>query len=311
LATGEISSYAWSFGDGGTSNAQHPVYEYTASGTYTVTLKVVGPGGENSLTRVNYISVAIPPPTAAFTGFPLSGTVPLTVNFTNASTGQFDSYLWDFGDGGSSSLSDPSHTYLDTGTFSVTLIVVGPSGADTLTFQDYIKVESPLPVASFSADPTTGVSPLLVQFTNSSTGTILSQSWDFGDGGASIDFAPSHQYQNSGVYSVTLALLGPSGVDTLRLTDYITVLAPPPVPDFSADQTSGAAPLDVQFTDLSTGAITAYEWDFGDSTTLAEPSPLHTYSSAGTYSVKLTVTGPGGSNTMTKTDYITVTSLKK
>lgn len=81
----------------------------------------------------------------------------------------------------------------------------------------------------------------------------------------------------------------------------------PPVADFSADPTSGDAPLQVQFTELATGAITAYDWDFGDGNTSGLASPVHNYASAGTYTVSLTVSGPGGADTETKTDYINVT----
>ncbi|NQT24520.1 PKD domain-containing protein, partial [candidate division KSB1 bacterium] len=86
------------------------------------------------------------------------------------------------------------------------------------------------------------------------------------------------------------------------------VVVPPPVANFSGSPTSGTAPLAVNFTDASTGSITSRSWNFGDGGTSASTSPSHTYSSGGTYTVSLTVTGPGGSDTETKSNYITATS---
>ena len=100
---------------------------------------------------------------------------------------------------------------------------------------------------------------------------------------------------------------GPGGSNTATKT--ITVTAPPvakPVAAFSATPTSGRLPLKVAFTDTSTGSITTWAWDFGNGSTSTLRQPTHTYTTAGTYTVKLTVTGPGGSNTATKTGYITV-----
>jgi hypothetical protein len=87
-----------------------------------------------------------------------------------------------------------------------------------------------------------------------------------------------------------------------------TFFVPAPVADFSASPTSGKPPLSVVFTNTSTGNITGMTWDFGDSSTSTSENPAHTYSSAGTYTVQLTVSGPGGSDTETKTDYISVRS---
>jgi len=82
----------------------------------------------------------------------------------------------------------------------------------------------------------------------------------------------------------------------------------PPVADFSANPTSGSAPLAVQFTDLSSGSPTSWSWTFGDAGTSTQQNPSHTYSAAGSYTVSLTATNAGGPNTQTKTNYITVTS---
>ena len=167
---------------------------------------------------------------------------------------------------------------------------------------------SPEPISDFMGSPPLGKTPLAVYFEDLSTGEITSWSWDFGDAGTSPAQNPSHTYNTPGTYTVSLTVTGPGGSDTEIKTDYITVTPPAPVADFSADPTSGTAPLAVNFTDLSTGSITNWSWNFGDGGTSTEQNPTHTYNTAGTYTVSLTVTGPGGSDTETKIDYITVST---
>ncbi|MFH0945878.1 MAG: PKD domain-containing protein, partial [Planctomycetota bacterium] len=168
----------------------------------------------------------------------------------------------------------------------------------------------PAPVAEFSGTPTSGVVPLGVSFTDlSSGGPVTSWSWDFGDTTSSTLQNPNHTYTSAGTYTVSLTATGPGGVDTETKVGYITVDEQPPVADFSGTPTSGTAPLLVTFTDLTSGGpVTGWSWDFGDTGTSTLQHPTHTYTTSGTYTVSLTVTGPGGNDTITKTDYITVTA---
>jgi PKD repeat protein len=166
------------------------------------------------------------------------------------------------------------------------------------------------PVAKFSASTTSGNAPLAMNFINSSTGTITSYAWNFGDGSTSTAQSPSKVYSAPGVYSVSLTVKGPGGSNTQTSSNYITVLNPAgstaPVASFSANATSGTAPMSVNFSSASTGNITSYAWTFGDGTTSTLQNPSHAYANAGVYTVSLKVTGPGGSNTQPKTNYITV-----
>jgi len=306
-STGAASSWAWTFGDGGTSTLQNPSHIYLDAGAYSVTLTVTGPGGSDTLTRTNYIDVAEPPPVANLSGTPTSGTAPLAVAFADVSTGAVTSWNWDFGDSNTSTVQHPNHTYLAVGTYSVTLTVTGPGGSDALTRTNYIDVTEPAPVAGFSGTPTSGTSPLTVAFADSSTGAVSSYAWAFGDGGTSTLQNPAHVYAAVGTYSVSLTVTGPGGSDALTRTNYIDVTEPAPVAGFSGVPTSGTSPLTVAFADSSTGVVSSYAWAFGDGATSTLQSPSHVYSVAGTYSVSLTVTGPGGSDTLTRTNYIDVT----
>jgi subtilisin len=247
-------------------------------------------------------------PVARFVGSPTSGTAPLTVSFTDQSTGTVTSWSWTFGDGGSSSLRNPSHRYTSAGTYTVRLTVSGPKGSDTETLDGYITVGTvQAPVAQFAGSPTSGDAPLTVSFTDQSTGTINNWSWNFGDGGTSTQASPSHQYTSAGTYTVSLTVSGPGGSDTESKTGYVIVTAPaPPNAAFVGSPTRGDAPLTVSFTDQSTGAVTSWSWTFGDGATSTQQHPSHTYSAPGTYDVSLTVTGPGGSDTATASGYVLV-----
>jgi PKD repeat protein len=165
------------------------------------------------------------------------------------------------------------------------------------------------PVAAFTGSPTSGTAPLAVTFTDSSTGSITNRFWDFGDSNTTntSNTTMGHTY-NTGTYTVTLIVSGSSGSDTNTKVSYIVATnIAPPVASFTGNPTNGAAPLNVTFTDTSTGSITNRFWDFGDSTSTNTTSTSvgHTYN-AGTFGVNLTVSGPGGSNTVSKSNYITV-----
>ena len=174
------------------------------------------------------------------------------------------------------------------------------------------------PVASFTGTPVSGLSPLTVTFTDSSTGTsIRNRRWDFGDGNIT-NYAtatnPVHRYTNAGTYSVNLTVTNAGGSNSQLRSNYITVTAPPaaPVASFTGTPVSGLAPLTVTFTDSSTGtSITNRRWDFGDGNITnyaTATNPVHRYTNAGTYSVNLTVTNAGGSNSQLRSNYITVTA---
>ena len=309
-STGTITSYAWTFGDGTTSTAANPSKVYSAAGTYTVNLTVTGPGGSNTQTRTNYIAVtALAPPVAQFTGTPTSGQGPLTVSFTNTSTGSITSYAWTFGDGTTSTAANPVKAYSAAGNYTVSLTVTGPGGGNTQTRTNYVTVTPPAPVAQFTATPTSGVAPQTVNFTSTSTGSITSYAWTFGDGTTSTAANPTKVYSAAGNYTVSLTVTGPGGSNTQTRTNYITVTtaAGAPVAQFiAATKTWGKPRLTVPFTNMSTGNITSYAWNFGDGTTSAAANPTKVYSAVGTYTVSLKVTGPGGSNTQIRNNYITV-----
>jgi PKD repeat protein len=306
-STGSPTSWAWNFGDSGTSTSRNPSHSYSSPGSYTVSLTAANPGNSDTETKTNYINI---PPQPNFSANLTSGNVPLTVNFTNQTIGTVSSYSWNFGDGGTSSVANPSHTYNSAGSFTVSLTVTGAGGTKTETKANYIVTTFAGPVANFYGSPTSGTVPLSVSFTNTSSGDISSYSWNFGDGSSSSLANPSHTYNSAGTFSVSLTVTGPGGSDSETKSGYITVTNPgdPPIANFYGSPTSGSYPLTVTFTNISTGDISSYSWNFGDGASSTLENPTYTYNSAGTYSVSLTVTGPGGSDSETKSGYITVTN---
>ena len=275
--------------------------------TVVVTL---APGADYQIGSSNSATVIIhghqsSGPTASFTANPTSGSAPLTVQFSDTSTGSPTNWDWNFGDGSpDGTAQNPSHTYNSAGTFTATLTVTG-NGQTSSASQTITVTNAPASVtANFSANPTSGNAPLTVQFTDQSSGSITSRDWDFGDGTAhSSALNSSHTYNNAGDYTVTLMVSGSGGSNSKSLTIQVTTAPPPPpTANFGANPTSGNAPLTVQFSDQSSGSITSRDWNFGDGSAHSSAlNPSHTYNSAGSYTVTLTVTGSGGSNSKSVT----------
>ncbi|WP_231593713.1 PKD domain-containing protein [Methanosarcina siciliae] len=249
---------------------------------------------------------------ANFTANVTSGNAPLNVKFTDTSTGTPANWTWEFGDGETSTEQNPTHTYTAEGTYTVKLTVSNSLGSDSEEKTGYITVGSVVlaPEANFSADPTTGTAPLSVQFTDESTNTPTSWTWDFGEGDTSTEQNPTHTYETIGTYTVKLTATNYGGSNSTIKTDYITVTSDvsAPIASFTMDSNSGRVPFTVKFTDTSNGSVSSWKWDFGDGGTATEQNPTHTYVTEGSYNITLTATGPGGSNTITSTEPVVVSA---
>jgi PKD repeat protein len=167
--------------------------------------------------------ISIPPPIARFTASPTAGKVPLTVYFTDLSTGSPTSWAWDFGDNTTSNLRNPVHTYTVHGTYTVRLLASNSGGGNMEAKIYYITVNPAYapPGASFSADRPTMAQPFTVQFLDRSTGPPTGWSWNFGDGGTSDEQNPVHTYPGPGTFIVTLDVSNPAGSGTT--TGFVTL----------------------------------------------------------------------------------------
>jgi len=245
-------------------------------------------------------------PVASFTVTPATGPAPLLVQYDASSTIDPDNdtltYGWDFGDGTTGSAISGFHTYTIPGAYVVQLVVTDPDGK-TSTLSRSILVTAPdnaVPVASFSAAPTSGTAPLVVVFnaaaSNDPDGTIASYAWSFGDGATAAGKNATHGYNTEGAYVVTLTVEDNEGA-TATESVIILVSAPGnqlPVADFTADpEGSFLIPTTITFDASASqdpdGSIVAYQWDFGDGGSGAGQTTTHEYTSYGTYNVILTV----------------------
>ena len=306
------TSWLWNFGDNTTSVEQNPVHIYTVPGTYSVTLTATNSAGSDSITKPELINAqpSVIKPVADFIANPTSGMVPLTVNFTDTSKNTPTSWAWNFGDGTSSVEQNPTHIYTTPGKYSVTLNATNSAGTDSITKPELINAQPCVvkPVADFTGAPTSGVAPLLVSFVDLSLNGPTSWSWAFGDGKTSVEQNPTHTYEAPGKYTVSLEVKNEAGTDNKTIPDYINVTKPgcPPDAQFRASPTIGIAPLAVSFTDLTSGNPTSWAWNFGDNGTADQQHPEHTYQSPGEYTVTLTAKNEFGDSTEVREKYIKV-----
>ena len=341
-STGTVSSLSWDFGDGNTSTATNPTHTYTANGTYSVTLTVTGSAGSDSLTRTDYITVSSPPPGGVSDGsFELqtAGSTPTTPWSVTSGTGHVvnpaggttsdngmpsDGTQWgEISAESTNNATPPSNpggvTNPPVGGAGISTTFTYAAGASELnfdaaflrnesansTFNDWMSVDisdGSTTVNLYFKDtssPTSGTSAkygyamtpvetttadLAVLFPSSTPSTLFTFTAQVGNGTDGIQASRGY-------------------IDNVRLEGLVGV----PTAEFSGTPTSGTVPLAVSFTDLSTGSVTGWAWDFGDGATSSAQNPSHTYTAAGTYTVALTATGSGGSNTNTKVGFIPVT----
>ena len=256
--------------------------------------------------------------TSAFTASPKTGCTPLYVSFNNTSTGSGTlTYSWDFGNGNTSNLQNPSQTYNTCGNYVVTLTV--SNGSKTATDTAHITVYCK-PIVNFTYDNSSGCPGTCVLFTNTSvagSGTISSVFWDFGDGNTSTSATPMHCYMSPGIYNVTLTVTNSFGCSNSTVISNAITINKPPVANFSGTPTFQCqAPATVNFSNFSSGSGNLmYKWDFGDpgsgsSNASTASTPAHTYNASGSYTVMLIVTdGNGCKDTLILTNYINIGSL--
>ena len=298
-----ITSYRWDFDDGTLSSLKNPAHLFPSTGIYTVKHNVITDVGCISDTAEQVVNLSSSP-TARFQP---SGTYCPggTITFTDQSTttiSTLNKWIWNFGDGApdftTNTNAPQSHTYANPGTYYVTLQVETVSGCRSGVFRDTIVI-NPNPVANFTFG--NGCLPnATIQFTNSSTISDGSQAqltytWDFGDGGSSTNANPSHTYAGTGPYNVTLVTTSNNGCTNNTVKSVATIFAQP-VAQFTAPaEVCLGAPVNLQDQSTTTNSnITSWNWNFGDGTTSTQQNPVKNYTSAGNYTITLTVTTAAG-----------------
>ena len=188
-STGSISAWNWSFGDGQYDNAQNPTHTYAVDGSYTVTLNVTGPGGNSTMKKYNYVVVSTLPAVADFIVYPKTGDAPLSILYTDMSSGHPTSWLWDFGDGFTSNTAWGFHTYTLPGTYTISLTVTPGSS----TKMDTVTVTSP------SVTPTPTVTPTPIPPSNPNIVATYYDNMDWSSVVATVQYPEIRLANDAGV----------------------------------------------------------------------------------------------------------------
>lgn len=297
-ATGNTDlSFEWNYGDSSPLDTiVDTTHVYSASGSYSVTLTSTIFGWSGNCSDDTVFVIGSTPPVAAYSS---AGTA-LMYQFTNSTSGGATSYLWDFGDGNTSTATDPMHTYLAPGTYTVCLTATSSCGSDS-TCSSITVTNCPAPTPGFSAV----ANQLSVNFTDASVGTgTLSYLWDFGDGTTDTQQSPIHGYASPGTYTVCLTVTDNCGSDST--CSNVTVSCPAPSSGFTFVTNN----RDVTFTNTSIGGTT-YSWTFGDGNSDIGTSPSHTYAADGAYEVCLIASNNCGADTICDTVNVMIIGLEE
>lgn len=285
--TPEVASRTWDFGDGNGSQLQAPVHSYASGGSWPVTLSVTSILNGCSGTATQTVTVSTTP-VAAFSVDPAVGCMPLLVAFTSQSINS-DFAQWSFGDGNTSGLTDPFHTYAQPGTYNVTLVAEHMSGC-TDTASSTVVVH-PLPIAAFTLEPEQSCySPVAVQAINASQGAV-SYAWDLGNGSSSALNQPSVVFNDPSTYTVQLVAFNQYGCTDTATVDF--TVHPTPVASFTVEPSPACATYPVYFFSTSQYA-TSMLWDLGNGQSSTLDAPVTIYPQTGSYDVQLIVFGAGG-----------------
>jgi gliding motility-associated-like protein len=290
------TSYTWTFGDGSpTSSLATPSHVFTAPGVYSVRLVAYNPNACKEYDTV-YLSITVMTNsmTPNFTYGVTDSCGPYTVSFNNTSVfsatpsaSTFTRFLWIFGDGTTFSGNNPgTHNYPDTGTYTIQFVMIDSTACnspDTLT--KIVNIHSNRMIASFNV-PDSLCTGSIIQFSSQSTNATTTL-WTFGDGGTSSTASPSHQYNTSGNYIVTLVVSNPNSCNKIDSMHQTLTISESPVAAFSFTPIIPQPNDSTTFTNLSVRAV-SYEWDFGDGFFSGVTNPVHFYHVTGMYTVCLT-----------------------
>lgn len=291
ITSGSITSNTWSFGDGFSKTAVSPKHKYGLNGNYSAKLTIVSDKGcETTLTKT---AVVNPSPIVSFDVSNICfGDFMRPKNNSTIFAGFIVKSDWDFGDGNSSTQTNPVHKYATKDTFQLKLVSSSNKGCkDSLTKS--VIVDSKVAVNYNYSNTCLGDSTSFTDITNINCGSINGYSWDFGDGNSSSRKNPNHKYASTGTYDVKLIVLQNGGVKDSTIKK-ITIN---PVPSASYSASNGCVGTSTSFTNSSTissGTISNYEWLFGDGSKSTVKSPSHTYTSKGNYSIKMFATSAAG-----------------
>ncbi len=310
---GTIASYSWNFGDGSTDSGVSQWHRFNAPGTYIVSLTVTdNDGASDTMTQAVQVGSSNQPPSAVFTAVPTNPMVNAWVQFDASGSvdadGSIVTYAWNFGDGSTETGTQVWHRFTAAGTYVVTLTVTDDDGStDSTSLAIQVGPSNQSPNAAFAFSPSVPGVNAWVQFDATSSsdvdGTIANVAWNFGDGTTDIGSVVWHRFPAAGTYIVTLTVTDNDGATDI-MTQSILVggsANSAPSASFSLLPASPSIGEWVRFDGTgssdSDGSIASYQWSFGDgSAPVTGPIVYHQFTSAGVYSVSLTVADDDGAS---------------
>jgi PKD repeat protein len=297
-----VDTWTWDFGDGNTSTDQNPFHQYSTAGNYVVSLSITTTDGCGATASQTIWVDSCAQQNDCYAGFTLANNYGCEVNLTDnsfSSLGNIVSWLWDFGDGNTSTAQNPTHHYTADGSYTISLTVSTSDGCGASASQT-VQIDncSPQPdcQASFSAYTYGNCEINFTDQSYSNSANIVSWNWDFGDGNTSTDQNPVHHYGAAGFYTITLTISSSDGCSATE-TQQLSVDSCNTQPNcqasfgyFHGSATGTGNNCEVFFTDQSYSSnanIISWYWDFGDGATSSMPNPVHQYTADGTYAVTL------------------------
>jgi gliding motility-associated-like protein len=273
-------TWLWNFGDGSNSLLQNPTHLYSNPGIYQVSLTV-----QDTITGCNSIAkdtIFISQLTPDFSASSVSGCAPLNVSFQNLTTSigsKGDSYYWDFGDGGISTAENPTRMYTTPGTYSVSLVVSNMNGCvDSIVKTNYIQVNGP--TVDFSSDTTLGTTPLTIQFTDLSSSSVplSSWAWNFDDGNSSTAQNPSHVFNSTRQYDISLSVTDSNNCSaTITKPNFITSGLVSSIQISQPISCNGLSDASLSAINTGGNAPFSYNWSTGETTKNIINKPSGTY----------------------------------
>jgi parallel beta-helix repeat protein len=292
---GQIVSWLWELGDGTNTTERNPSHSYSEKGTYSIKLTIWDEDGGTS-SDLSSIVVGNEAPVVEFSYSPMEPLTFQEIYFQDVShdmDGEIVRWNWDFGDGTSSSLRNPVHSYLHWGSYDVALTVVDDSG-EAASFSLVLQVSNRPPTALFDVTPLPLFSGEVASFHDLSQDPerkLVDWYWEFGDGSHSSLRDSVHSFAEPGNYTITLTVWDDAGDWNLTYME-LSVQDSSPIADFDCSPEEIYSLMEVSFQDLSldpNGDIINWTWSFGDGTGSYLSSPNHTYDRPGYYQIKLSV----------------------
>ncbi len=307
------NAVSWDFGDGSApSTAANPTHAYQNAGFYNITLTRTIGNCTSSKTSTVQVEVFELPDVAYNNDNSFGCSIPHSVNFTGVSS-QATAWLWDFGDGNTSTSQNPNHVYADYGSYNVSLTVTNSNGCENTISTTTIEVTETL--AQIASEQYFGCTPLSVTLVDSSISVlpISDYTWEvlIPSGTLTSNLPqPNFVIPDTGCFDIVLTVSNPLGCMDTRTFGNAICVGMDPVPNFEGSPLVTCVEDSVFFTDLSTQFADTWFWSFGNDKESFDQNPGTIYTDTGFYDVTLFVADKGCFGEVTFENYIQVTEPK-